>query len=123
MKYNNFTFTHFTINTEIEMDVLYFMGGKSTSTYISDLIKDDIKDIIKKHKTKIEWYIEIEDTTSVFVEVRKCNCVKIIKDLFTLIRNKFGKANLLLYIEDNPEDEFACISDSDEDFNWKLLED
>lgn len=123
MKYGELEFKDFSITTELQQGIVAYLPTAKIREYVSDSLQDEVEEIKNKCDINFKWYIEVEDRSTVCLEIRECDSVVIINDLLKVVSDKFNQSNLLIYLENQNEEELIrdCISDMDEDFNFDLL--
>ena len=120
MNYDGIDFEGFSIMTELKGGIKDYWETTKIREYVQDILRDGIEKIKNKYNIDFQWYVEIEDRTDVYLEVKECDDSKAIKYLLDLVADKFTTSDVLIYINDSVGD-IGCISNLDEGFDYKLL--
>lgn len=118
MKYGELEFKDFSISTELKEELVELMTKEEIIAHLYKVLTKEIEEIKNETLIDFNWYIEVEDMTTVYLDANDCSSYLLIGLLKNLITEKFGKANIFIYLNN---DDFDCISDIDEDFNFDLL--
>jgi len=123
MNYNGREFTDFTIISELQQGIVGYMETSTIREYVLEATHCIIDEVRKECNVNFTWYVEVEDRSTVCIEIKECDNVDIIEYLLKEVNEKFNQSNIIIYFELKLHDEEIpdCFSDMDEGFDFGLL--